>query len=82
MLSIGRTVHLHPALVLPEHLFTVDVYVGPNHIGDEGCWWLTQPKGRGGQPFSNDLLQGNTIINKVPLLKLEGSRMRVLNLCK
>ena len=79
---VGRTVHLHPALVLPENPFTVNVYVGFNEIGDEGCWWLTQPKGRGEQPFSSGQGQGNAILSEVIRPKLEGSRLRVLDLGK
>ena len=76
ILLVGITVHLHPALVLPEHLFTVDVNAEYNSIGDEGCWWLTQPKGRGEQPFSSSQGQGNAMLNEGPC----PSMLRVLNL--
>ena len=78
----GKQYTLILLLVLPEHLFTVDVYAETNRIRDEGCWWLAQQKGRGEQSFNSGQGGGNAMLSQVPLPKLEGSRLRVLNLRK
>ena len=78
----GKQYTLILLLVLPEHLFAVDVYAESNEIGDEGCWWLAQPKGRGEQPFNSGQRRGNVMLSQVPRPNLDSSSLRVLDLRK